>query len=175
MLFRSVRIVCATHQDLDAMIAATRFRDDLYYRLAEIVVRIPSLAERAGDASLLAHHFLGRFAKEHGRTIKGFTADALGALNDWSWPGNVRELENRLKRAVIMTENNRISAEDLDLGGQDDGGAALNLKSVREAGDRRTILLAIARSDGNMTNVAKVLGISRPTLYSLLKEYAIEV
>ena len=111
-----VRIVCATHQDLEKMTATGRFREDLYYRLAEIVVRIPSLAARHGDATLLAHHFLAKFSRDHGRTFKGFTSAALAALNDWHWPGNVRELENKMKRAVIMAENSLLDAADLDLG-----------------------------------------------------------
>src|SRR5690606_11004401 len=113
-----VRIVCATHRNLEQMIAEERFREDLYYRLAEIVVNIPTLAERHGDATLLAHAFLQRFNRQVGRNHKGFTPDALQALNDWHWPGNVRELENRLKRAVIMAEDNRITAADLDLDGK---------------------------------------------------------
>ncbi|WP_370647459.1 PEP-CTERM-box response regulator transcription factor [Polymorphobacter sp. PAMC 29334] len=167
-----VRIVCATHQDLEAMIIAGRFREDLYYRLAEIIVRIPSLAARHGDATLLAHHFLAKFGREHGRTFKGFTPAALTALNDWHWPGNVRELENKLKRAVIMAENPLLDAADLDLGGKDV--ASLNLKLVREDADRKAIRLALARTEGNLSTTSKLLGISRPTLYDLLKQYAIE-
>ena len=112
------------------MIAAGRFREDLFYRLAEIVVRIPSLAARHGDATLLAHHFLAKFARVHGRTFKGFTPAALAALNDWHWPGNVRELGNKMKRAVIMAENPLLDAADLDLGDHDP--AALTLKAIRE-------------------------------------------
>ncbi len=170
-----VRIVCATHQDLEAMIATQRFREDLYYRLAEIVVRIPSLAERPGDATLLAHHFLGKFGREHGRSFKGFTPDAVAAMTDWHWPGNVRELENRLKRAVIMSEGTRLDANDLDLGDKQDGAAALNLKTARETADRRAIRLAMARTEGNISSTAKLLGVSRPTLYDLLKQYGLEV
>ena len=168
-----VRIVCATHQDLEAMIAATRFREDLYYRLAEIVVRIPSLAERHGDAVLLAHHFLGRFAKENGRSFKGFMPDAIAAINDWPWPGNVRELENRLKRAVIMAESSRLTAADLDLGGNTDE-TALSLRAAREAADRVAIRKVLARTEHNMSNAAKILGVSRPTLYDLIKQYGLE-
>jgi two-component system NtrC family response regulator len=167
-----VRIVCATHQDLEAMILAGRFREDLYYRLAEIIVRIPSLAARHGDATLLAHHFLAKFGREHGRTFKGFTPAALAALNDWHWPGNVRELENKMKRAVIMAENALLDAPDLDLGGK--AAASLNLKFVREDADRKAIRLALARTEGNLSTTSKLLGISRPTLYDLLKLYAIE-
>jgi two-component system NtrC family response regulator len=168
-----VRIVCATHQDLDAMIAATRFREDLYYRLAEIVVKIPSLAARHGDAVLLAKHFLGKFASEQGRSFKGFTPAALAAITDWPWPGNVRELENRLKRAVIMAEGTLLDAPDLDLD-TTPAGATLNLKAVREDADRRAIRLALARTDNNVSTAAKLLGVSRPTLYDLMKQYQVE-
>ena len=109
------RIVCATHQNLEAMIADGRFREDLFYRLAEIVVKIPSLAERPGDAALLAKAFLARFAREMNPAVKGFAPDALAAIDAWAWPGNVRELENRVKRAVIMAEGKLIGAADLDL------------------------------------------------------------
>ncbi|MGK2284934.1 PEP-CTERM-box response regulator transcription factor [Pedomonas sp. V897] len=170
-----VRIVCATHRNLEQMIAEERFREDLYYRLAEIVVNIPSLAERHGDATLLAHAFLQRFNRQMGRNHKGFTPDALEALNSWHWPGNVRELENRLKRAVIMAEDNRITAADLDLDGKATEPEILNLKQVREEADRRAIRQALARSDGNITNAAKLLGISRPTFYDLLRQYSIKV
>lgn len=166
------RIVCATHQDLEAMIAVGSFREDLFYRLAEIVVKIPSLAERPGDAALLAKAFLARFAREMNPQVKGFAADALAAIDAWHWPGNVRELENRVKRAVIMADGKLVSAADLDL--SEPGEAedeALNLKSAREATDRRVIRHALARCEGNISNTAKLLGISRPTLYDLLKQY----
>lgn len=169
------RIVCATHQDLEAMIADGRFREDLFYRLAEIVVKIPSLAERAGDPALLAKTFLARFAKEMNPSVKGFAVDALAAIDAWGWPGNVRELENRVKRAVIMTEGKLISAADLDLPGADNSETlVLNLKSARETADRRVIRHALARSEGNISSTAKLLGISRPTLYDLLKQYEMQ-
>ncbi len=166
------RIVCATHQDLEAMIAAARFREDLFYRLAEIVVKIPSLAERPGDATLLAKVFLARFAKEMNPAVKGFAADALAAIDAWRWPGNVRELENRVKRAVIMAEGKLVAAADLDLAERAaNEPRALNLKSAREQVDRKVIRHALARSEGNISSSAKLLGISRPTLYDLLKQY----
>ena len=169
------RIVCATHQNLDEMIAAGTFREDLYYRLAEIVVRIPPLAERYGDATLLAKHFLARFAREMNPSVKGFTPDALAALDGWSWPGNVRELENRLKRAVIMADGRLITAEDLDFGGDEPQGEFINLKAAREIADRRAIRQALARTEGNISGASKLLGISRSTLYDLIKQYGISV
>jgi two-component system NtrC family response regulator len=168
-----VRIVSATHQNLDAMIGTGRFREDLYYRLAEIVVKIPTLAERDGDALLLAHHFMGRFSRDNGRNFKGFTPDAIAAISGWGWPGNVRELENRMKRAVIMADSQRLSAADLDLGdGVDE--VPLTLRAIREEADRRAIRKALERAESSVTGAAKLLGVSRPTLYDLMKQYGIE-
>ncbi|ALR20705.1 PEP-CTERM-box response regulator transcription factor [Sphingobium baderi] len=169
------RIVCATHQNLEEMIAAGTFREDLYYRLAEIIVRIPALKDRAGDPALLARHFLNRFAKDMNPQVKGLAPDALAALDAWQWPGNVRELENRMKRAVIMADGKHVTAADLDLDGEREaGGDVVNLKAAREMADRRAIRRAIARTDGNISGAAKMLGISRPTLYDLLKQYQMQ-
>jgi two-component system NtrC family response regulator len=165
-----VRIVCATHQDLDAMIAAKEFRDDLYYRLAEIIVTIPALSERPGDAVLLARHFLRKYAGEMNSSVKGFAPEALAAIEAWGWPGNVRELENRVKRAAIMTDGKLVGALDLDFEDNEDE-AHLNLKAARETADRKAIRLALSRADNNISQAAKLLGISRPTLYDLLKQY----
>jgi len=167
------RIVCATHRDLDAMIAEQSFRDDLYYRLAEMVVKIPSLAERPGDAVLLARHFLHQYAPEMNPAVRGFAPDALQAIDEGRWPGNVRELENRIKRAVIMADGKLVMREDLDMAGGEEAGeeAWLNLRSAREAADRVAIRRAMTQSEGNISAAAKLLGISRPTLYDLLKQY----
>jgi two-component system NtrC family response regulator len=166
------RIVCATHQNLEGMISEGTFREDLFYRLAEIVVRIPGLAERHGDGVLLAKAFLKRFAKEMNPTVTGFAPDALKAIDGHDWPGNVRELENRVKRAVIMADGKLVGAADLDFAGDDEEDEeVLNLKSAREQSDRRVIRHALARSEGNISSTAKLLGISRPTLYDLLKQY----
>ena len=166
------RIVCATHQNLEAMIAEGRFREDLYYRLAEIIVRIPGLAERPGDAVLLARVFLSRHAPALNPKVRGFAPDALAAIDAWTWPGNVRELENRVKRAVIMADDRLITASDLDLGAPAaEEPSPLSLKSAREDTDRRVIARALSRSEGNISSTAKLLGISRPTLYDLLRQY----
>ena len=164
------RIVCATHQNVEAMIADGRFREDLYYRLAEIVVRIPSLAERSGDAVLLARHLVNRHAKAMHSAVTGLAPDAIDAIAAWSWPGNVRELENRVKRAVIMAEGKLVTAADLDLA-EATPASPINLKAVREAADRSAIRHALMRAEGNISTTAKLLGISRPTLYDLLKSY----
>ncbi|MCL6729678.1 PEP-CTERM-box response regulator transcription factor [Sphingomonas hankyongi] len=166
------RIVCATHQDLEAMIANGLFREDLYYRLAEIVVKIPSLAERAGDSVLLARHFLNRFSRDLNPSVRGLSTDALAAIDAYAWPGNVRELENRLKRAVIMADGRTVTAADLDLPGRStDENVPINLRAAREVADRRAIRQAMSRTDNNISGAAKLLGISRPTLYDLLKQY----
>lgn len=170
------RIVCATHQNLESMISQGTFREDLFYRLAEIVVRIPGLAERHGDGILLAKAFLKRFAKEMNPAVTGFAPDALKAIDGHDWPGNVRELENRVKRAVIMADGKLVGAGDLDFDGDDEEDEeVLNLKSAREQSDRRVIRHALARSEGNISSTAKLLGISRPTLYDLLKQYDLHV
>ncbi len=154
------------------MIAAGSFREDLYYRLAEIVIPIPSLAERSGDAVLLARHFANRFAREMQVKLDGLGPDAVEAVAAYRWPGNVRELENRIKRAVIMADGKMIGAADLDL--RVAGGAepsAINLRAAREVADRKAIHSALTRTDHNISSAAKLLGISRPTLYDLIKQY----
>ncbi|MBW0145624.1 PEP-CTERM-box response regulator transcription factor [Sphingomicrobium clamense] len=168
------RIVCATHQDLDAMTADGSFREDLYYRLAEIVVPIPPLAQRTGDAVLLARHFVNKYAADLGRKVTGLAPDAVEAVDEHPWPGNVRELENRVKRAVIMADGKLVTAGDLDLqSGVDSEGEAtpINLRAAREIADRKVIQQALTRTENNISGAAKLLGISRPTLYDLIKQY----
>jgi two-component system, NtrC family, response regulator len=169
------RIVCATHQDLEAMIADGRFREDLYYRLAEIVVKIPSLAERSGDAVLLARHFVNRFSRELNPSVQALSADAVAAIDEYGWPGNVRELENRIKRAVIMADGKSVTTADLDLSGSaEDEPQPINLRAAREVADRKAIRQAMSRTDNNVSGAAKLLGVSRPTLYDLLKQYRLQ-
>ncbi|MES2986440.1 MAG: PEP-CTERM-box response regulator transcription factor [Pseudomonadota bacterium] len=168
-----VRVVCATHQDVDAMVADGRFREDLYYRLAEIVIRIPTLAERPGDAGLVARHFLNKYATTMNTGVRSFAPDALAAIDAWSWPGNVRELENRVKRAVIMADGKLVTAADLDLEAQGET-SLVNLKAAREMADRKAIRHALARAEGNISGTARLLGISRPTLYDLMKAYDLQ-
>jgi two-component system NtrC family response regulator len=171
----NTRIVCATHQDLEAMIAGGRFREDLYYRLAEIVVKIPSLAERSGDSVLLARHFVNRFSRELKAGVQSLAADALAAIDAYAWPGNVRELENRIKRAVIMADAKILTVADLDLPrSAEEQPCAINLRSAREVADRRAIRQAMSRTDNNISGAAKLLGVSRPTLYDLLKQYRLQ-
>ena len=174
-----VRVVGATHQDLKALIAQGRFREDLYYRLAEIVVEIPPLRARQGDAALLAHAFLRRFAQEQRRGSLTFTDDAIRAIEAHGWPGNVRELINVIKRAAIMADGQRVTPADLGLDAPeraDDaaGDLELDLRTVRERAERAAILAALARTNSNIAKAAEVLGISRPTLYDLMHKLAIK-
>jgi len=168
-----VRIVCATNQDLDLMMVDGRFREDLYYRLNEVTVQVPPLRERGSDAVVLANFFLRRFATEYGRLARGFNATALAALSDYPWPGNVRELENRLKRAVVMTEDPLLSAADLGLAVPEEDTQSLTLRDARARADRDALQSALARAGSNLSKAAKLLGISRPTLYDLMQQHRI--
>ncbi len=164
-----VRIVCATHQDLKQLIKDGRFREDLYYRLAEIVVTIPPLRARQGDAALLAHAFVRRFADEQNRGAMTLREDALRAIEAHPWPGNVRELENCMKRAVIMADGNQITVDDIGLDAVPDSGLPpLDLRQARDEAEKRVVIAALGRADGNVVRAAELLGISRPTLYDLM-------
>ncbi|NMG76306.1 PEP-CTERM-box response regulator transcription factor [Aromatoleum diolicum] len=169
-----VRVVCATHRDLKAQISAGLFREDLYYRLAEIVIDIPPLRDREGDATLLAHAFIQRFAKESGRGGMHLGDDALAAIESHRWPGNVRELENCLKRAVIMADSTRITAEDLGLDPVEADLEHLNLRHVRDEAERRAVVRVLARTNGNIARAADILGISRPSLYDLMNRFGLK-
>ena len=169
-----VRIVCATHQSLKDLIAQGKFREDLYYRLAEIVVEIPPLRVRQGDAALLAHAFVRRFAAEQRRSALTLLPDAIEAIEAHPWPGNVRELENVIKRAVIMADTDGISAADLGLAPADADPGALNLRQVREQAERNAVLRALGRVNGNLSKAADLLGVSRPTLYDLMHRFGLK-
>jgi two-component system NtrC family response regulator len=163
-----VRIVCATHQSLKDHIVSGRFREDLYYRIAEIVVEIPPLRARKGDAALLAHSFVHKFAAEQRRGAMTLLPDAIASIEAHAWPGNVRELENVIKRAVIMADALTISAADVGLGPADAEPAILNLRRVREEAEKDAVLRVLGRVNGNYSKAAELLGVSRPTLYDLM-------
>jgi len=171
-----VRVVCATHQDLQELIREGKFREDLYYRISEISITIPPVRERDGDAVLIARAFLEKFNQQHNRkrALRGFRKDALVALEAYAWPGNVRELENKVKRAVIMADNNLISAEDLELASENLNQLALNLRHVREEAERKSMHRAMSLADGNVSKAAELLGISRPTFYDLMNKLGIK-
>ena len=170
-----VRVICATHRDLAELIAAGEFREDLYYRINEATIKVPPLRDRQGDNLLLARVLLERFASQLKRPIKGFTPQAIEAIEAYGWPGNVRELENRVKRAVIMADGTQITLEDLELPSQEGDVAQepFNLREVREKAESRAILRAMARTDGNVSKTSELLGVTRPTLYNLMKKYGI--
>ncbi len=169
-----VRIICATHQNIQELIEEGRFREDLYYRISEVSIRIPSLKEREGDALVLAKAFLDRFRKEYGRQISGFDKNAIQAIENYDWPGNVREIESRIKRAVIMADGSMITLDDLELDLAKVDTMPLNLKQVRGEAERKAILRALNHADSNVSDTAKILGITRPTLYSLMEKYDIK-
>ena len=170
-----VRIICATHRGLAEMIQSGAFREDLYYRLSEITVNIPAVREREGDAVLLARTFLEKFASEHGKKIPSFDKDALLAIENYKWPGNVRELENKIKRAIIMHEGNQITSEDLELEDVDEQSMPFNLREVREKAEKKAVLRALYHANSNIAHASELLGVSRPTLYDLIKKLNIEV
>ena len=170
-----VRIVSATNSSLEDRVSEGTFRGDLFYRMNAVTIRIPPLRDRGGDALLLANYFLSRFNREFGRNIRGFTEAAGAALSAHAWPGNVRELENRLKRAVVMTERRMLDAADLELAPASESSQPLDLRAARLRAEYEVLQLALARSNGTLSVAAKLLGISRPTLYGLMEAHGIEI
>ncbi|TFG83223.1 MAG: AAA family ATPase, partial [Chromatiales bacterium] len=170
-----VRVVCATNQNLDVAIREGRFREDLYYRISEITIRIPPLRERDGGCRiLLARTLLERFAGQHRRVFRGFSPDAQNAIENYAWPGNVRELENKLKGAVIMAEGRYVTAADLGLASDGEQRPNVNLREIRKEAETLAIRNALAYADGNISKTAQLLGVTRPTLYDLLEKYGIQ-
>ncbi len=169
-----LRVVCATHRNLVDMISEGTFREDLYYRVSEITVEIPRLKDRTGDAVLLANTFLKKYADENGGKVKGFTKDALSAIEQYDWPGNVREMENRVKRAVIMADAAYVTAEELQLQDPGQEEMSLNLREVRDKAEEQATIRALMHVDGNVSKAAGLLGVSRPTLYDLINKYGIK-
>jgi len=169
-----VRVVCATHQNLKQLAQTGRFREDLYYRLSEIVITIPPLAERIGDAALLAHYFKNKFNAREGRPGLIFSPDSLALIESHGWPGNVREMENCIKRAVIMAEGAQIMPEDLGLLSKLATEEPINLRQIREEAEHKAVLKALSRVDGNVAKAAELLGVSRPTLYDVMNRHAIK-
>ena len=168
-----VRIVSATNTAIEEQVAEGRFRNDLFYRLNSVTVRIPPLRERGGDVMLLARYFLARFNREFARNIRGFTEEAVAAISSHPWPGNVRELENRMKRAVVMTETRLIDAADLELAASGEAVIDLDLRAARLRAERDVLEKALTRSNGTLAAAAKLLGISRPTLYALMEAHGL--
>jgi two-component system NtrC family response regulator len=170
-----VRVVSATNQGLERLVEAGRFRADLFYRLNPVTVRIPPLRERPGDALLLARWFFARFNLEFARNLRGFSDAAVAAIEAHDWPGNVRELENRVKRAVIMAEGRLIEPANLELEAGERPMEFLDLRAARLRAEREVLGQALARGGGTLSAVARQLGVSRPTLYSLLETHGLGV
>lgn len=170
-----VRVICATNKNIEAMVAEGTFREDLYYRLAEMVIDIPPLRDRDGDKSLLARHFLTKYAIDRYTHITGFTNDAIAAIEGYHWPGNVREMENKIKKAIVLSENKSIQVQDLGLAEDDGTQTHLNLREVRLEAERQAVVRALSITGNNVSAAAKQLGITRPTLYDLLKKHTISV
>ena len=169
-----VRIVCATHRNLKERIREGLFREDLFYRLAEITVEIPPLRDREGDAVLLAHAFVQRFCQDNGRATLTLSDDALAAIEAHEWPGNVRELENCLKRAVIMADATQITVDDLGLESARVDPDLLNLRRVREEAERHAVVRVLARTNNNIARAAEILGVSRPSLYDMMSRFGLK-
>ncbi len=170
-----VRVVCATHRDVQKLIHAGEFREDLYYRISEITLDVPAVRERDGDALVIAQSLLQSLGKQPDRPNLSFSEDAARAIEQYAWPGNVREMINKVKRATIMSEGKRVTAEDLELavGGQSSE-KQLNLRQVRESAERSAIIQALQTCSYNMARASRLLGITRPTLYNLTDKYRIE-
>ncbi len=168
-----VRVVSATNLLLQDQVDAGRFRSDLFYRLNPIMLKIPPLRDRGNDPVLLARFFLGQYNREYNRNVRGFADSALAALASHDWPGNIRELENRLKRAVLMSEGKQITAADLELSESVEDLASFDLRLARARAEKDVIQRALTRSDGRMSAASRLLGVSRPTLYALLETHGI--
>jgi two-component system NtrC family response regulator len=167
----NVRVVCATNKNLQSLIAQQSFREDLFFRISEVTVNVPPLRDREGGPTVVAHAMLQKHAASLPKAKRGFTPEALAALEAYAWPGNVRELENKVKTALIMAEGPLITPEDLGLATAIAGESVFNLKQVRSRAERHAIASALAVADGNITRTAELLGITRPTLYDLLDRY----
>ena len=166
-----IRVLGATNKDLDQLMKAGDFREDLYYRISEISVKIPPLSERQGDRSLLAHALLERFGQDQRKARLGFTTDAIQAIEAYGWPGNVREMENVIRRAVIMADGPRVTPEDLGLDAPPEDNEVLPLRDVRDTAEKEAVIRAMGRCNGNIAHAADLLGVTRPTLYNLLDKY----
>jgi len=172
-LTSDARVIAATNVDLKAGINQGSFREDLYFRLAVLVISLPPLRERGDDAVLLAQEFLQKYAAQNGKANIAFVPEALRAINRHPWPGNVRELQNRIKRAVIMADSRRITEKDLELSTGIGFSSSTTLKEARENVEREMVQRALKRNLGRISSAAAELGISRPTLYELMERLGI--
>lgn len=168
-----VRVLCATNKNLESMVKDGTFREDLYYRISEMVFDIPPLRDRDGDKALLARHFLTKYAVDQYARVTGFSDEAIAAIEHYNWPGNVREMENKVKKAIILVEGKTIQADDLGLAPGSTAMTSLNLRDARHEAERKAVMQALSITDNNVSAAARYLGITRPTLYDLLKKYSL--
>jgi two-component system NtrC family response regulator len=173
-LVLDLRIVCATNRPLEILIGNGGFREDLFYRISEVTIRIPPLRERQGDSLLLAQFLLQQISERFGKPTRGLAPDAIRAIQAYRWPGNVRELENRIKGAVIMAEGAVVTAGDLGLDDPGDDPEYLNLRVARQRAEAQAVRQSLAVAKGNLSRAAELLGVTRPTLYDLLGKHSIE-
>lgn len=167
------RVIAATNADLKGAVAQGKFREDLYFRLAVVVIKLPPLRERGADAEALAREFLQQFAGQVDKSSMTFSADALRAIKSHAWPGNVRELQNRVKRGIIMAEGKRVTPGDLELGDIADRAVPVTLKEARESVERDLVEQVLKKHSGRISAAAVELGVSRPTLYELMEKLGI--
>lgn len=173
-----VRVVCATNQNLENMVAEKTFREDLYYRISEMVFSIPPLKDREYDVLILGQYFLLQYAKDYNVKVQGFSDSAANALKSYHWPGNIRQLQNKIKSAVILATGGQVTADDLGFSEEADESASpleLNLRAVRERAESGAVSKAYALADGNMSRTAELLGVTRPTLYALVEKYSMQL
>lgn len=170
-----VRVISATNKNLEQMVSEGTFREDLFYRIAEMAIDIPPLRRRGEDKILLARHLLDRFSLEQNRNINGFSTEAKAAIQNYAWPGNIREMENKIRRAIILCEQKNISAEDLALPGDSEDQLPINLRAVRQEAEINAIRKALTITNNNVSSAAKLLGVTRPTLYDLINKYELPI
>ncbi len=168
-----VRVVCATNKNLKEMVKEGSFREDLFYRICEMEIHIPPLRDRQGDKLLLARHFLKLYAEQNNSNVNGFTPEAVEAIEMYEWPGNIREMENRIKRAIVMADDKLVSSDDLGISNEES--LSINLRQVRQNAERAAILRALTVTENNISATSKLLGVTRPTLYDLMKKYNIQI
>jgi two-component system NtrC family response regulator len=176
----NVRVVCATHRNLGEMMRVGGFREDLYYRLSELTIKIPPLRDRPGDALLLTRYMLDQLNAQYGRKVRGLSSEAKAVIEGYAWPGNVRELQSQIRRALLMTEGDLIMPADLDLvrtsarSGRANGSATVTtLKEIRRGAEREAVTSALSSANGNISQAAKLLGVSRPTMYELMRVHGV--
>ena len=171
----NIRLICATNMDLEHLVREGRFREDLYYRINTVHIALPALRERREDIVPLAERFIGQYAQKYHRPLTGLDESARAVLESGHWSGNIRELQNCIEKAVILSDGSELTAKDLQTDARSGPGMTTSgtLKAINEADEERLVREAMERSNGNISSAAKILGVSRPTLYAKLKKYGL--